>query len=77
MPHFPKLLLLLFAITVFTVGCSDTKPAEQPKAAQETKPVEEVRTVEWYRQLENRAAMLAKADECLNHPNLVSRVINL
>jgi hypothetical protein len=65
MTHFPKLLLLLFVVTVLTVGCSDTKPAEQPKtAAQETKPAEEVRTVEWWQQPENEATLEAKFEEC-------------
>jgi hypothetical protein len=57
MTHFPKLLLLLFAVTVFTVGSSDTKAAE------------EVKTVEWWQLPENKVAMTAKVEECLKRPN--------
>jgi len=69
MTHFPKLLLLLLAVATFAIGCSDTKPAEQPKAVQQTKPAEEIRTVEWWQQPENEAARQAKVAECLRMPN--------
>jgi len=69
MTHPPKLLLLLLAVTMLAIGgCSDTKPAEQPKAVQQPKPAE-IRTVEWWRQPANEAAREAKIAECRKLPN--------